>query len=218
LLSLAPAAALAQPGPVVVELFTSESCSSCPPADALLAELAQTRPDVLPLAFHVDYWNQLSWRDRFSFAAATDRQRDYAAKLGAGVYTPQIVVGGRLQAVGSDRGAVLAAITQAQADQASAPALTISQAGGQVQIQAGAGAGSGQVLLLGFDRLHTTHVGSGENGGVTLAEANAVRSVAGLGRWHGKREEYAVQRPSGERMAALLQAQDGRILASALLN
>ena len=89
---------------------TSEGCSSCPPAGALLAELAN-RPDVLALSFHVDYWDRLGWKDPFSTAAATDRQRNYAKLLRTGtVYTPQVVVDGRLQVVGSDRDEVEQAI------------------------------------------------------------------------------------------------------------
>ncbi len=100
----APAGAAQRP--IVVELFTSEGCSSCPPADALLAELA-TRPDVLALSFDVDYWDRLGWKDPFSSPQATARQQDYARLLGTGtVYTPQIVVDGRWEGVGSDRAAV----------------------------------------------------------------------------------------------------------------
>src|SRR5215813_538220 len=107
LLSLGLAATIgsAQAGerPIVVELFTSEGCSSCPPADALLAELA-ARPDVLALSFHIDYWDRLGWKDPFSTPAATQRQQHYADLLHrANVYTPQIVVDGHWQAVGSNR-------------------------------------------------------------------------------------------------------------------
>src|SRR5271167_1386568 len=97
------AAANGQPRPAVVELFTSEGCSSCPPAEAYVGELAQ-RPDVLALSFHVDYWDDLGWRDRFDIPEATPRQRRYAQALSlSSVYTPQIVVDGYQDFVGSDR-------------------------------------------------------------------------------------------------------------------
>src|SRR5271169_3162894 len=100
--------------PIVVELFTSEGCSSCPPADALLAELAG-RPDVLALSFHVDYWDRLGWKDPFSSPDATRRQHGYADLLGlATVYTPQMIVDGRWQAVGSDRSEVERALGSAR--------------------------------------------------------------------------------------------------------
>jgi len=114
---LAAPAAVAQQQPVVVELFTSQSCSSCPPADAFLAELSGTRGDVLALDLHVTYWDQLGWKDPFSLAAATERQQHYADQFGRNpVYTPQMVIGGRRQAIGSDRSAVLAAIATAKAE------------------------------------------------------------------------------------------------------
>ena len=113
---LAPTLAAAQPAPrpVVGELFTSEGCSSCPPADAKVAELARTRPDLLLLTFHVTYWNNLGWRDPYSFEAATQRQRRYVA-LGVSpeVYTPALIVDGKLDVVGSDAAAVDHTLRQA---------------------------------------------------------------------------------------------------------
>jgi hypothetical protein len=93
----------AQPRPVVVELFTSQGCSSCPPADRFLSELSDTRSDVLPLAFHVTYWNQLGWKDPFSLDAATERQAQYGRRFGDGSYTPEMVIDGKTGVVGSDR-------------------------------------------------------------------------------------------------------------------
>jgi hypothetical protein len=105
-------AARAGEAPVVLELFTSQGCSSCPPADALLGELVR-RPNVIALAWHVDYWNGLGWRDPFATRLATDRQRAYAVRLHAEVYTPALVVNGAVVVVGSDRAAVAQAIGQA---------------------------------------------------------------------------------------------------------
>src|SRR6267378_2009368 len=100
------AATNAQPRPVVVELFTSEGCSSCPPAEAYVGELSQ-RSDVLALSFHVDYWDDLGWRDRFALGQAVERQRIYARVLNrSSVYTPQLVIDGRDDYVGSDRTAI----------------------------------------------------------------------------------------------------------------
>src|SRR5678815_1789072 len=107
-----PRLASAAAHPVVLELFTSQGCSSCPPADALLGRLAR-RPDVIALAWHVDYWNSLGWRDPYASRQATDRQRAYARQLGQGVFTPALVVGGQAIVVGSDRAAVDSAIGSA---------------------------------------------------------------------------------------------------------
>src|SRR5205823_8102402 len=135
---VALAAAPVQAGerPIVVELFTSEGCSSCPPADALLAELAR-RPDVLALSFHVDYWDRLGWKDPYSSRAATDRQNRYAKLLAlATVYTPQIVVDGRWEAVGSDRADVERALERARRDPPEVP-VTLTLDHGQAQIALG---------------------------------------------------------------------------------
>src|SRR5580693_5811193 len=100
----------AQPRPAVVELFTSEGCNSCPPAEAYIGELAQ-RHDVLALAFHVDYWDDLGWRDRFELPEAVRRQNVYAKTLKlSSVYTPQVVIDGQHDFVGSDRPSIVRAL------------------------------------------------------------------------------------------------------------
>jgi len=203
--------------PVVVELFTSQSCSSCPPADALLAELSRTRPDILALDFHVTYWDRLGWKDPYSLPQATQRQRHYSELWGGdSVYTPQLVAGGRHQAVGSDRAEVLAAVAAAADDGPAVPLRVARDAAGLV-LEAGAGHGAGTLLLIGFDPIHTTHVGGGENGGRTLTEVNVVRSITPVGAWVGDAVSLHAAQPAGERTAVLLQAENGRMLASALL-
>lgn len=201
---------------VVVELFTSQGCSSCPPADALLTELAR-RPDVLPLAFHVTYWNGLGWWDPYSLEAATARQRAYQRQLGTDtIYTPQMVVNGQAQAIGSDRAAVTAAI--AQTTPATLPVtLSLTRTDPGLQIQIGAGAQEAAVLLIGFDSLHQTAVARGENAGRQLQESNIVRSVETLATWTGQPLTLGYRLPPADRAAVLLQAPDGQILATALL-
>ncbi len=211
---LAPGAS-AQPAsrPVVVELFTSEGCSSCPPADAIVADLAHSRPDLLPLTFHVTYWNSLGWQDPFSFQAATDRQRRYvAASVSPNAYTPVMVVDGWLDVVGSDRAAVEATLARAEAEATTAAPVAVARAGDTLVITIGAGTGAGRVLLLGYDRQHQTHVGCGENGGRTLLEANIVRSMSVAGAWTGQALRLNVPLPAGEEAAVIAQADDGRVL------
>jgi hypothetical protein len=206
--------------PLVVELFTSEGCSSCPPADALLSDLARSRPDVLPLAFHITYWDGLGWRDPFALRAATDRQRNYAATLGLdGIYTPQMVVEGRQDVIGSDRASVLAALRQAAAALPPPVPLHLVRAGGLVTLEIGEGGRvrQGSVLLVGYDSAHQTAVARGENAGRTLTESNIVRGLARVGDWHGAPMTVQAAPPAGERIAAILQAPDGQILGAARL-
>lgn len=198
--------------PVLVELFTSQSCSSCPPADVLLGELAG-RPDVLALSYHVTYWNRLGWRDRFSLPEATERQRRYAATLGHNqIYTPQTVVQGRRDAVGSDRAAVAAAIRAATPGPVR---LALREAAPAMSVEAGAGEGSGTFWLVGFDRQHVTPVASGENRGRTLTHSHVVRSLSTPGEWRGQAISLTSARPVGERVSVLLQAHSGAILGVA---
>jgi len=217
-LALGAASAGASERPIVVELFTSEGCSSCPPADALLSELAG-RPDVLALSYHVDYWDRLGWKDPFSSAAATRRQYRYAELLGlATVYTPQIVVDGKWQAVGSDRDEVEQALSSARRNREEVPiALAIDH--GHVRITLGprrAGARAA-VLLVGFDRRRVTDVKRGENAGRSLAHIDVVRSLDEITRSDG--QESVIEAPVGgvfDRVAAILQAEDGRIFGVAV--
>ncbi|WPB84243.1 DUF1223 domain-containing protein [Sediminicoccus rosea] len=223
ILSALPAAAIlrgraaeARTHAVLAELFTSQSCSSCPPADALLIELIRERPDVLALSFHVTTWDRLGWKDRFSLPAATERQRRYAALLRDGryhgqVYTPQLVIQGRRDAVGSDRSAVLAELRAAPA--ASGVELALEPSGSEVRVEIGAGAAT--AWLLGFDPLHQTDVRSGENGGRRLAYGNVVRSIARVPLPPGGGLRQQMARGTGERVAVLVHGADGAVLALA---
>jgi len=217
LAGLSPLAALAAERPVVVELFTSQGCSSCPPADAYLRDLSKDRADVLPLAFHVTYWDRLGWKDPFSLEAATQRQDLYGRRFGDGSYTPEIVVDGAAGMVGSRRSDVGAAIEKAKRNSRTAAAISVTKNGQQVSIQVGAGSGSGRILLIGFDREHTTAIGRGENGGRTLTEANIVRSVRPVGQWSGAALRINEQFPEGQDVAVVLEAPDGQIVGAARL-
>ncbi|WP_395676943.1 DUF1223 domain-containing protein [Inquilinus sp.] len=213
--ALAVPPAIAAERPVVVELFTSQGCSSCPPADALLSTLAD-RPEVLALAFHVDYWNRLGWTDPFSGPWATARQTAYAAQMGSSqIYTPQAVIDGRSDVVGSDRAAMESAIAAARSEPAVEVLLTTSQSGLQVAVDPTAPTDA-VLWLVGFDDRHDTPVRRGENAGKTLVDRNVVRSLTRLDGW-SPGGTVAAARPAGDRTAVLLQAADGHILGAARL-
>ena len=209
-----PATAEQSTRPIVLELFTSQGCSSCPPADALLRDIVRDRPDVLALAFHVTYWDRLGWPDPFALPAATERQRGYTRISHAGtIYTPQLVVEGIRDLVGSDRPAVLAALKTATPSTAATLRLTDTPDG--VRIEIGSGQGIGRVLLVGYDPEHRTAVARGENAGRSLVEANIVRGLDEAGVWNGAALILNRPRPAGIKLAVILQAPDGRILAAA---
>jgi hypothetical protein len=182
------AAATAQARPAVVELYTSEGCSSCPPAEAYLGELAQ-RPDVLPLTFHVDYWDDLGWRDRFGLPESVRRQRLYASALHlASVYTPQVVIDGHADFVGSDRKRIDTALAEAR----TGVAVSLAVAHGEVAVELAGhpGAAPSDVVLIAYQRSAVTPVGRGENAGRTIQEFNIVRDVRALGRWDGQSQQF----------------------------
>ena len=180
----------AQPRPVVVELFTSQGCSSCPPADAYLGKLS-ARPDVLALSFHVDYWDDLGWRDRFALPQSVARQGIYARNLGrSSVYTPQLVVDGREDHGGSDGGA----IPKALSGKRDGVPLRVSIRDAQVLIDLGADpkAAPSDVLLVAYLRHAVSAIGRGENAGRTLEEFNIVRAIRNLGSWKGQAQSFTV--------------------------
>ena len=184
--ALLPAAS-ASAGPVVVELFTSQGCSSCPPADTFLNELIQ-RDDVIALTLPVDYWNYLGWTDTLAQAAHTERQRRYSLARGdRQIYTPQIVVAGTWHVVGSDRNAVNAAIDAAQ----DLPSIELSVAwvDGGLRLEVGdaeVGAlGWGTLWMILFDDSETVAIGRGENAGRTITYRHVVLDMHRLAMWRG---------------------------------
>jgi hypothetical protein len=217
-LGFLPPIAFAGERPVVVELFTSQGCSSCPPANAFLNEISRARSDVLPLAFHVTYWDRLGWKDPFSLEAATMRQDSYGHRFGDGSYTPEMVVDGMVGLVGSHRDEVNAAIEYAKRGQHTATDVKVDKAGEDVAIRIGSGVGRGRVLLIGFDHEHTTKISRGENGGRTLAESNIVRSIRPIGEWFGKTLEISEQFSEGQDVAVVIESADGGIVGAGRLS
>ncbi|MGF1476453.1 MAG: DUF1223 domain-containing protein [Geminicoccaceae bacterium] len=198
--------------PVVVELFTSQSCYSCPPAEAYLAELAN-KPDVLALEWHVDYWDDLvygaagQWRDPFSDPAYTERQVAYNLAIrGSGrIYTPQMVIDGADEAVGSRREQVRAAIERAGQNRRSTE-ITLSPAEGHtltVKLD-GALDQPADVWLVRYLRAETTEVERGENHGKRLTNHHIVREVEKLGAWRGGEVSFTFNGASEEMGCAIL--------------
>ena len=182
-LTHAPASAARPANPVVVELFQSQGCSSCPPADANVNAIA-ARPDVLALSFGVTYWDDLGWKDTFASPRFTARQWDYAHHAGrAQVGTPQVIVNGGPAIVGNDRRQLDATIARAGAA-AGGPALSL--AGGQLHVAAGRAPAPATLWLVRYDpRVLQVPIRAGENGGRTIAHRNIVRDLVRLGDWHG---------------------------------
>jgi hypothetical protein len=169
----------------VVELFTSQGCSSCVPADEYLTKLAY-RDDVIALSLHVDYWDYLGWRDTFAEPEHAERQRDYAAMRGSHrIYTPQVVVNGRVDLVGSDRKSVEAAIESARLPLP----VAMRRGDGTVEIEVGAHplprTWPMTVWLVLFSSVGEVDIQRGENAGHTIAYHNVVRAMRPIGMWDG---------------------------------
>lgn len=206
--------------PTVLELFTSQGCSSCPAADALLKTFTE-RPGVMALSLPVDYWDHLGWKDTLASPKHTARQKTYAKSLGTGnVYTPQAVIDGAVQAIGNNKAAIEKAIQQ-QVKAGRSPAVTLvaSTDGKRVTIEIGAAGAAvpATVWLAVVAPRIDVEIKRGENRGRVLAYHNVVREISPIGMWSGSAMKIelpasAVMQP-GDRCAILLQADDGgRIL------
>lgn len=193
--------------PVVVELFQSQGCSSCPPANANVNAVAE-RPDLLALSFAVTYWDQLGWKDTFGSPKYTARQWDYAHHAGRPqVSTPQVVVNGSAAIVGSNRQQLEATLTQAGPARGG-PAL--SATGSTVTVDAGTNAKPSTVWLVRYDpKSREVPIRAGENGGRTLPHKNIVRQLLALGSWNGKRATFTLPAPSEVGLSSALFVQQG---------
>ena len=182
----------------VVELFTSQGCNSCPPADAALAELAE-KGDVVALGYHVDYWDYLGWKDTLASPENTERQKLYGKAFGKReVYTPQAVINGRAHVNGAKRDADSSAITEMEnkGDGLSVD-IGVTRAGDSVVIDAAAapgGKGAAHLVLVHFAPMRPVTIKRGENKGRTIAYANPVTSVQTAGMWHGKAARFELPR------------------------
>jgi hypothetical protein len=187
-----------RPIKAVVELFTSQGCSSCPKADALMEKTYSRRSDVLALSFAVDYWDYIGWKDTNASPRNSARQRDYAKTRGDGaVYTPQMVVNGRAHSVGSQGGEIDQALVRtAAATQVSWVPLTVSSGTSGITVAASAAskgeAVSAQLLLVGIKRRQEVGIDRGENAGRSITYVNIVRELKPIGTWTGVATSFAI--------------------------
>ena len=207
--------ALADPPRAVVELFTSQGCSSCPPADALLADLAR-QPDLVALSFPVNYWDYLGWKDTLAHAEFTERQKAYAqARNDRQVYTPQMVVNGAKSCIGSDRSKIEQSIRDTTGGRNSLPVeVQLTEGNGTVTISVSETPDTAQrtaeIWVLPVLSTKTVPIGRGENSGRTITYANVVRGMTRVGEWRGGSATFQVPvdtaRARGDGYVVLLQA------------
>ena len=213
----------------VVELFTSQGCSSCPPADAELARLAQAG-EVVALSYHVDYWNYLGWADTLSSKASTERQYGYAKTLGRkNVYTPQAVINGQDHVNGADGVAIAAALDRMSLPDAGLSVDVSAELDDDgVSISVGDGKGKANIVVIYFDDVTTVKIKSGENAGRAITYHHSVREMETVGMWSGealtlKLPASVISAHPGRGCAILLQVvgedgAPGRILGAAIID
>lgn len=202
--------------PTVVELFTSQGCSSCPPADKLLYELAD-RADIVAISWHISYWDYIGWKDPFATEWSTERQTGYRGKLGRRyVYTPQMVIDGQHDVVGSRRAEVAKTIDASRREAAMRIPVALTRDAGTGELVIAFAARelerSLDIWLVGYSGVHETRVLRGENRGETLRNTHVARSLARLGTWDGAAGVLRVPLPAHEDIAgvALLLQEPGQ--------
>ena len=177
------------PAKGVIELFTSQGCSDCPPADRTLAGYTD-RGGYITLAWHVDYWDYLGWRDTFSSKSATNRQEAYNGNIGAGVFTPQFVTNGQRSGLGGGGGLPVA--------------VNVKNNGGSLSVSAGSGSGSATFYLVTYTNSATVKVQRGENAGKNITYRHPVSGLRSIGKWNGSAVTLNVPH-GGSNCAVLLQ-------------
>ena len=209
--------ALADPPRAVVELFTSQGCSSCPPADELLVEYSR-QPDIIALSLPVNYWDYLGWKDTLAHVAFTERQKAYAhSRSDRQVFTPQMIVNGKKSCIGSDRAQIEKAIQYTSKGRKTLPVnVIVNEQGGTVTIQVEETLETAQreaeVWVLPILRTQTVPIERGENRGKTITYANVVRGLNRLGEWRGGSARFEMPletaRKGGDAYVVLLQSTD----------
>ncbi|WP_201834354.1 DUF1223 domain-containing protein [Microvirga zambiensis] len=212
-----PQTALADPPRAVVELFTSQGCSSCPPADALLVEYSR-QPDIIALSLPVNYWDYLGWKDTLAHVAFTERQKAYAhGRSDRQVFTPQMIVNGKKSCIGSDRAQIEKAIQYTSKGRKALPVtVNLSEQNGTVTIAVEETPDTtqreGEIWVLPVLREQTVPIERGENRGKTITYANVVRGLNRLGEWRGGAARFEVSvetaRKGGDAYVVLLQSTD----------
>ena len=215
--------------PAVIELFTSQGCSSCPSADTLIGELSKDQPNLIALTLPVDYWDYIGWKDTLALPAFTARQRAYASLRGDHqIYTPQAVINGLSHVVGSDRDEIKTSAKIAFGrDGALSVGLSAQPEEGGLAVELGAApqgaARTGELWLFHIARERTVSIGRGENAGARVTYANVVRHMQKIGDWAGSPVRFAIPRddlsaPDSDSYVLILQAgsmeKPGPILAA----
>lgn len=212
---------------IVVELFTSQGCNSCPPADDILADLAK-QDNILALSYSVDYWNYMGWEDTLAQPDCTLRQKNYNRALGkSGVYTPQMIIQGKFAVIGSREKLIHETMVQAKAGQKTPPSLSFVAVGDNIQIEVGENRSEKRpqatIWVIGYDYAKKVHIKSGELSGQVRTYHNVVQAIKKIGHWTGAEMKISLS-PSDieygqyDDFAVLLQYSDaGPIIAAAKL-
>jgi hypothetical protein len=212
----------------IIELFTSQGCSSCPAADKLLGDLGEDH-SLVTLSLPIDYWDYLGWKDTLALPGHAARQRAYASARGdREVYTPQVVVNGVIHALGSDKAAIERAIVKSRSNpETMAVPVKLDTSGAQVKVSVASAPSAvhGLVWICGVKKAEQVHIGRGENRGRTITYHNVVRGWRKLGEWEGKPASWQISlsdlKPNIDEAAVIVQEQSGgkpgRVLGAAII-